>query len=365
MSMTNTWSAGDILFLTSNSKFTSKIISHIIQSYNDLEQFLNSDSKYLYFLQPGIYSSPASAKDNIERILEDCTKLSISILSLWDINYPPLLKEISYPPLILYVKGNIQNQKEKSIAIVGTRRSTSYGKMVTEKFAEYLVKNEIIIVSGLAPGIDSYAHQAAIKNNGVTYSIIASGIDCISTSNAKKISEKILENGGAIISEHPPGTTAKRGYFPQRNRIISGISHATLVIESGLKGGSLITAKFACDQNRTLFAIPGNINSEKSRGTNMLIKQNLAILINTPEEIFNELNWKDSLKLKPEQQLSLDFEDYEEEKIYKFIDSEPRQVDDIAIELNIPISDLLIKLLNLEFKGLIRQLPGKYYIRSI
>lgn len=365
MSKSKLWSTRDILYLSSYSKFTGKIISNIVESYNNLEHFLNSDSKYIYFIQQSLYNDNKQKNRIIEQILENCFKHSIKILTLWDDEYPALLKMIHYPPIVLYVKGSMQSGIRNSIAIVGTRRATSYGKMVTEKFAEYFAKNDIIVVSGLAPGIDTYAHLSAIKNGGITYSIIASGIDSISPSAAQKTAEKILESGGAIISEYPPGTTAKRGYFPQRNRIISGISNATLVVESGLKGGSLITAKFAFDQQRPLFAIPGNINSEKSLGTNTLIKDNYATLINSPEQIFEELNWRDSLSSKHKQQNILEFEDNEEEKIFQFIDSEPKQVDDIAVELNIPISDLLIKLLNLEFKGFIRQLPGKYYIRSL
>ncbi len=361
----NRWDIRDILYLAHQSKFSNTHIKTIIDSFNNLQSFLNSNSKYLYFLDGKIYQDSNGITLRIEKILENCEKNSIKIISLWDETYPSLLKHIHYPPLFLYIKGEIQNQLQKSISIVGTRKATSYGRLVTEKYVDYFVNNGIKIISGMAQGIDSYAHHYAIKANGTTYAIIASGIDCISPSYALKTSRQIIDSGGAIISEYPLGTTAKPGYFPQRNRIISGIADATLIVESGLKSGSLITAKFAFDQQRPLFAIPGNINSEKSIGTNALIRDNYAILASSPDIVLKELNWEDRYQLASDKQTKIEFDDPIEEKIYQFINSEPQQVDNISVELNLTISDLLIKLLNLEFKGLIKQLPGKHYIRSL
>lgn len=186
--------------------------------------------------------------------------------------YPILLKQIYDPPKCLYVMGNIEILNNPSIAIVGCREATEYGKKAATYFSYNLAKQNVTIVSGLARGIDSYSHIGALKANGKTIAVIGSGLDIIYPKENEQLAKKIVEQGGAIISEYPLGTRPQKEHFPARNRIISGISQATLVIEAKEKSGSLITADFAMEQGKDVYSVPGNINSKNSVGTNNLIK---------------------------------------------------------------------------------------------
>ena len=186
--------------------------------------------------------------------------------------YPILLKQIYDPPKCLYVMGNIEILNNQSIAIVGCREATEYGKKAATYFSYNLAKQNVTIVSGLARGIDSYSHIGTLKANGKTIAVIGSGLDIIYPKENEQLAKKIVEQGGAIISEYPLGTRPQKEYFPARNRIISGISQATLVIEAKEKSGSLITADFAMEQGKDVYSVPGNINSKNSVGTNNLIK---------------------------------------------------------------------------------------------
>ena len=186
--------------------------------------------------------------------------------------YPILLKQIYDPPKCLYVMGNIEILNNPSIAIVGCREATEYGKKAATYFSYNLAKQNVTIVSGLARGIDSYSHIGALKANGKTIAVIGSGLDIIYPKENEQLAKKIVEQGGAIISEYPLGTRPQKEHFPARNPIISGISQATLVIEAKEKSGSLITADFAMEQGKDVYSVPGNINSKNSVGTNNLIK---------------------------------------------------------------------------------------------
>ena len=186
--------------------------------------------------------------------------------------YPILLKQIYDPPKCLYVMGNIEILNNPSIAIVGCREATEYGKKAATYFSYNLAKQNVTIVSGLARGIDSYSHIGTLKANGKTIAVIGSGLDIIYPKENEQLAKKIVEQGGAIISEYPLGTRPQKEHFPARNRIISGISQATLVIEAKEKSGSLITADFAMEQGKDVYSVPGNINSKNSVGTNNLIK---------------------------------------------------------------------------------------------
>ena len=186
--------------------------------------------------------------------------------------YPILLKQIYDPPKCLYVMGNIEILNNPSIAIVGCREATEYGKKAATYFSYNLAKQNVTIVSGLVRGIDSYSHIGALKANGKTIAVIGSGLDIIYPKENEQLAKKIVEQGGTIISEYPLGIRPQKEHFPARNRIISGISQATLVIEAKEKSGSLITADFAMEQGKDVYSVPGNINSKNSVGTNNLIK---------------------------------------------------------------------------------------------
>ena len=299
-------------------------------------------------------------KEDTKRELDRINNLQIKITSIWDSDYPELLKNIYDPPLLLYYKGDLSELDKFSIAIVGTRKPTEYGKLQTQKITSDLAAQNITIVSGLARGIDSLAHSTALKSNGRTVAVIGSGLNKIYPPENKKLFEEIAEKG-VIFSEYKLDTQPDAGNFPQRNRIISGLSLGCIVIESGIPGGALQTAHFALDQNREVFAVPGNLGIKQSEGTNTLIQKGTAKLIKNAEDVLVELELKLKPVIgknipKPEPDLNLF-----EEKLLNIVAGGQIQIDKIASLSNLSTSDCLVHLLSLEFKGLIKQLPGKVF----
>lgn len=297
---------------------------------------------------------------NIE--LEKLYKLNGSLLTLWDDEYPSLLKKIYDPPILLYVKGNFTKSDDYSISVVGTRQPTNYGKIQTEKIVSDLAKQKITIVSGMARGIDSIAHKTALKNKSRTIAVLGSGLNVIYPPENKKLYEEISESG-VVLTEYPLNTKPDAVNFPKRNRIISGLSLGCIVIETGISGGAMQTAALALDQGREVFAIPGNLGVKQSEGTNLLIQKGEAELIFSAEDVLIELQ----LKLKPVINKNIPKPEVElnlfEEKILAELNDEPIQIDDLASKANLSTSDCLVHLLSLEFKGLVKQLPGKTFIR--
>jgi len=299
-------------------------------------------------------------EENLLKELYALEKIKGKILTVWDENYPPILKKIYDPPLILYYKGNFIKEDEFSIAIVGTRQPTNYGKIQTERIASDLSVQNITIVSGMARGIDSIAHRATLKIGKRTIAVTGSGLDFIYPPENKKLYDEIAEKG-LIISEYELGTKPNAENFPKRNRIISGLSLGCIIIETGIAGGAMQTAAFALDQDREVFAVPGNLGVKQSEGTNLLIQKGEAKLIRFAEDVFVELE----LKLKPilgknipKPQVTLNLF---EEKILGALKNDPLQIDMIATYTNLSTSDCLVHLLSLEFKGLVKQLPGKMF----
>jgi DNA processing protein len=295
-----------------------------------------------------------------EKELKKLEKLGGKLITIWDQEYPPLLKKIYDPPILFYLLGDFTESDQYSIAIVGTRQPTNYGKVQTEKISMDLAKQGITIISGMARGIDSIAHNAAIKTGGRTIAVVGSGLDVIYPAENRKLFEKIAETG-AVVSEFLLGTKPDAQNFPRRNRIISGLSLGVVVIETGIQGGAMQTASLALDQNREVFALPGNVGVKQSDGTNLLIQKGEAKLITSADDVITELE----IKLKPvlgknipKQQIDLTLF---EEKIINVMNSQPLQIDKIALLANLSTSDCLVHLLSLEFKGLIKQLPGKMF----
>jgi DNA processing protein len=297
----------------------------------------------------------------LEKELKVLDKMGARIITVWDEDFPPLLKKIYDPPLVLYILGEFDEKDKYSIAVVGTRQPTNYGKIQSEKIVADLVRQNITIVSGLARGIDSIAHSSALKNSGRTIAVIGSGLDIIYPAENKKLFNEIREKG-VVISEFNLGTIPNAENFPKRNRIISGLSLGTLVIETAITGGAMQTARLALDQNREVFVIPGNLGVKQSEGTNILIQRGEAELVIDAEDILTELE----LKLKPiigknipkpQKDLSIF-----EEKIYNCLLNEPLQIDKIAEMTNQSTSECLVNLLSLEFKGMVKQLPGKMFM---
>lgn len=307
----------------------------------------------------------SSQRDSVQKFLEKelkiLDKMGARIITVWDEDFPPLLKKIYDPPLVLYVLGKFDEKDKYSIAVVGTRLPTNYGKIQAEKIVADLVAQNITIVSGLARGIDSIAHSSSLKNNGRTIAVVGSGLDVIYPAENKKLFNEIRDKG-VIISEFNLGTIPNAENFPKRNRIISGLTLGTLVIETAITGGAMQTARLALDQNREVFAIPGNLGVKQSEGTNLIIQRGEAELVKNAENILSELE----LKLKPilgknipKQQKDLTIF---EEKIYNCLLNEAVQIDKIAEMTNLSTSDCLVNLLSLEFKGMVKQLPGKMFM---
>ncbi len=344
---------------------------NLLSKFQSLDNLLNSNYNALLNVE-GISQNLANRilkqfdkfskfKNNISHELDKLNSLGGNWLTFWSENYPKNLKNIYAPPIILYYTGTLTEEDQNSVAIVGTRMPTQYGKTYSSKFAKELSSKNITIVSGMARGIDSAAHRGSLEVGGRTIAIIGSGLDVIYPPENKDLFNQISENG-AVISEYILGTKPDAQNFPKRNRIISGISLGTLVIETRLKGGALQTASFALDQNKEVFAIPGNLGKAQSEGTNLLIQKGEAKLVKNSNDILEELKLTvkpEVGKTIPEPTVNLNMF---EQKIYDSLSNEPKQIDVIANETGINSADCLVHLLSLEFRNLVKQLPGKMFI---
>jgi DNA processing protein len=290
-------------------------------------------------------------------------KTGIRALTFWDDDYPEPLKAIADPPAILFVKGTLIEQDRIAVAVVGTRSPSTYGRNTAERISEELAHCGVTVVSGMARGIDTAAHRGALRGAGRTLAVLGSGADVVYPSENKKLCEAVAESG-AVVSEFPLGTQPDPGYFPRRNRIISGLSRGTLVVEAGDRSGALITAYMALDQGRDVFAVPGNITSPKSKGTNRLIREG-AKLVDSVEDILAEI---------PEKRLpagrrepvgrATDSLNAHEAQLIELLDEEPKHIDWIAAAGNVTTSEALAVLLSLELKNYVKQMTGMRFVRS-
>lgn len=280
-------------------------------------------------------------------------------------DYPARLKDIHDPPLCLYLKGRLDPQDSYAIAMVGTRRPTPYGRRVAEMLAGELSSAGFTIVSGMARGIDSVAHRAALKAGGRSIGVLGCGIDIVYPGENTPLFTEMAERG-AIISEFPVGTGPEKKNFPQRNRVISGLSLGTVVVEAAERSGSLITTRFALEQGREVFAVPGDINSEMSKGANNLIKQGAKLVTNTGDilEEFTQLlthPLKHAIRNSSIDDRSLSGD---EGGIYERITLQPKHVDQIIVESGVAPQKVMQLLLGLEIKGFVEQLPGNCYVKA-
>ncbi len=285
-------------------------------------------------------------------------KKDIHILTWLDEDYPKRLLEIDHPPPVIYYKGQLLPNDEWAVSIVGTRRVTVYGRQITKDTAFYLAGNGITIVSGLARGVDAIAHQAAIEAGGRTIAVLGSGVDMIYPPEHKKLAETIIQHG-AIISDYPPGTAPEGSNFPPRNRIIAGLSRATIVIEAGEKSGALITAKFSVEQGRDVFAVPGSILSPMSKGTNNLIQNGATPLIN-PKDVLETLNYSQIVDHQAARVVLSD--DPLEMKIIKALSFEPTHVDELCARLDLPVGEVTARLTMMELKGMVQRTGAMEYL---
>lgn len=277
-------------------------------------------------------------------------------------NYPDRLRQIPDAPILLYSVGEFKPADDRAIAIVGTRSSSKYGHQVTRELVQELVQSGFTIVSGLARGIDTEANTAALESGGRTIAVLGSGIDWIYPQENTGLARKIA-NQGAVCTEFFLGTAPDAQNFPKRNRIISGLSLGTVVVEAGHKSGAILTALIALEQNREVYAVPGRIDSKRSVGTNRLIKHG-AKLVQTVDDILEELSGQ--LQFDDTTQKDIpppDLSD-EEEPIYRLLSDEPQHVDAIAQAVNRPTAAVLTTLLNLELRSVVEQLPGKNFRKS-
>ena len=305
-------------------------------------------------------------KNNTTFADEQLTKskrLGIQILPYYNDNYPESLKSIPDLPVVLYIKGEILSEDYLGIAIVGTRMPSDYGKIVTEKLTIGLVKKGFTIISGLARGIDTIAHINCLKQGGRTIAVLGSGLDIIYPPENKKLAESIIEKG-AVISELPCGSKPDAVNFPKRNRIISGLSLGVLITEAGVKSGALITTNAALEQNREVFSVPGSILSPKSSGTNQLLKEG-AKLVQNEEDILEELDSKirHFLRENPKFKEPLPDLSENEEKLLTLLSDQPNHIDLIVQKSGFSIPESLSLLLTLELKEVVKQLPGKLFLR--
>ncbi len=291
-----------------------------------------------------------------ERQLKVASEYGAAIITYEDDAYPANLRQFEYSPSLLFVLGDGKSE-EKSVAIVGTRKPTSYGLRQAARFAEVVAESGCSVISGGARGIDTQAHVAALRAGGKTIVVLGSGLDRPYPRENRKLFDEIVGSGGAIVTEFPFGTKPYPCNFLRRNRIISGMADLLVVVEAGRRSGALNTASWAQAQGKEVFALPGPVDSKASFGTNSLIKRG-AMLAQSPGDILFALGVS-----RPQRKLEPDLRGTEK-KIYECLSEEPLHVDQIARKLSIEVVDLLVYLLSLELKGYVVQLPGKYFRRS-
>jgi len=308
-------------------------------------------------------------KNNPEKIFEELAKETTEILAITDEAYPTQLKEIASAPPVLYIRGDQNILANKSIAIVGSRKFTEYGRRVTENLTKDLVRAGLTIVSGLALGIDGIAHRAALDAGGLTAAVLGTGIDdaTIYPREHFNLAKNIIENGGALITEQPPKTPSLKQNFPARNRIMAGLALGTLVIEAAESSGSLITAGFALEQNREVFAVPGDIFSPQSTGSNLLLKRG-AKLVSSAADILEELNINHALPASLRETLQAGLKLFEprtdEEKIiWKILSNVPLHIDKISKLARLDTAAVAAILATLEIEGAVRNIGGQNFIR--
>nr|WP_206486306.1 DNA-processing protein DprA [Thalassotalea sp. G2M2-11] len=306
----------------------------------------------------------------IAAIIEQTALAHATMVNYQDPSYPQLLKQIYDPPLVLFVKGNIELLNCQQIAIVGSRNASIHGRETAVRFAQEFAAQGIVVTSGLALGIDAYAHKGVVDKQKATIAVTATGIDTIYPARNKALAKKIIEQGGAIVSEFLPQTPARAGHFPKRNRIISGLSQGVVIIEAALKSGSLITARCALEQNREVFAVPGNIQNPQVKGCHWLIKQG-AKLVEEVADIVDEIKVtaKNSLHLGRNISGNKEKETPAEktcdrglcnDALLASVGYEITPVDTVVSRSKLPIDVVLTRLTILELRGLVSAVPGGY-----
>jgi DNA processing protein len=297
-----------------------------------------------------------------EHELKFVEKYNIKTLFLTDGDYPKRLLNCYDSPTLLFYKGNANLNASKVLAVVGTRSYTDYGKQFTEKLVKDLSEQNILIISGLAHGIDAIAHKAALKNALPTVGVVGHGLDKVYPSENTNLAKDMVKDGGGILSEFFSGTKPDKHNFPLRNRVVAGLSDATVVIETNIKGGSMITAKLADAYNRDVFAVPGRTTDKTSSGCNHLIKYNKAILLTDADELLEVLGWTEKKKEKKQQkELFIELSAEEKQIVQLLQEKETVHIDEINLRSGLSSSSAAAAILNLELQNVVASLPGKMY----
>jgi DNA processing protein len=334
----------------------------LIQHFGDLETAWNAAPADLAHAGLGLklIERVVQARGNIdlEKVWAKIEGQGIKILTWEDEAYPQRLKEIDQPPPVLYVRGEYLPDDLFAVAIVGTRRVTAYGRQITEELASFLAANGMTVVSGLARGVDAIAHQTALQAGGRTIGVLGSGVDRIYPPEHRALADQMLERG-AIVSDYAPGTPPDASNFPPRNRIISGLSLAVVVVEAGETSGALITAEFAAEQGREIFAVPGSILAPQSKGTNKLI-QNGALPLLSVNDLMQALDLTRVGERKAMRKMIPT--DETEARLLNVLGEEPLHVDEIRSRAELPIEKVSASLALMELKGMVRQVGGMNYV---
>jgi len=300
-------------------------------------------------------------RGKVNRELKLIEEFNVSLVTIKDQSYPKNLRQIYDAPPLLYVRGNLEPRDDLAISMVGSRLATNYGRTVTERIAGDLARHGVTMVSGMARGIDSAAHRGSLSVGGRTIAVLGCGVNIIYPRENRHLFEEIMAHG-AVISEFPMSTPPEGMNFPRRNRIISGLSLGVVIVQASARSGSLITARLALEQNRDVFAVPGNIGMARSQGTNRLIKQG-AKLVESAEDILEEVlpRFQHQGTTSEDRDFSLE---EEEERVFFLLEDEPIHIDSIIAQTRMAASRISSILLQLELKGLVQQLSGKRFVKK-
>lgn len=355
----------------------SRISPLLCEYYNSFEAIYNADSEELALISgiTGAHITRLNDKtlQRAEEIFAECVALGINVVTIFDDDYPENLKNISCPPVLLYVKGKLPDVKNiPAIAIVGSRRPSNYGAKMAEKIAADLGNRGFMIVSGMARGIDTFAHKGAIRAEALTVAVLGCGVDILYPPENGAIKD-LIEQNGAVISEFAPGTAPLPTHFPVRNRIVSGMSNAVLVVEGKASSGSSITANIAKDQGREVFCLPGNVDNPLSAVSHKLIREG-ARLVTCADDIIMDMGYmlveetSENYSDDRQQRMNIVFEKLtgDQRKIAEVLDSNtPMHIDEICFKSGVEIAVANQGLFMLELSGMVKQLPGKQYILSL
>lgn len=334
----------------------------LLQHFGDVETAWNAPAQELRLagLGPKVIETFQQVRSSVslERVWERMQAQGIQVFTWEDETYPRRLKEIDQPPPVLYLRGSLLPEDEWAVAIVGTRGITSYGRQVCAEIAGGLAHRGVAVVSGLARGVDAEAHKAALTAGGRTLAVLGSGVDQIYPPEHRQLAERII-SGGALISDYAPGTPPDGINFPPRNRIISGMSLAVIVVEAGDHSGALITAEFAAEQGREVFAVPGNITAPKSVGCNRLVQQGARPYLKL-EDVLETLDLA-SVQAQRVARTVLP-KDEVESRLLAVLSKEPLHVDEIRAQVDMPIEKVSATLALMELKGMVRQVGGMQYV---